>query len=299
MTDPSTTQEWARRPERGKLCLLRLGVWIALHLGRHFARLFLFPTCVYFLISSRATTRSSRQYLTRVLDHRPTWVDVFRHYRTFASCLLDRVFLLNENVDQFEVRVHGEQALQKLADQGDGCLLFGAHFGSFEVARAVGRQENLRIGVAMYEENAQKIRAALAAINPMLGAEVIALGRPHSLISVSDRLARGQFVGLLVDRNVDGTELVREPFLGVPAPFPRAPFRMAALLKRPVVMMVGIYRGGSTYDVYFEPLIDSAEWTVRDRSQTINLAMHRYILKLESYCRDAPFNWFNFYDFWA
>lgn len=226
-------------------------------------------------------------------------MDVLRHYLTFASCLLDRVFLLNDHVDQFEVRIHGEHALQKLVDQGSGCLIFGAHFGSFEVARAMGRGKKLRIGLAMYEENAQKIRSALAAINPNLETEVIALGQPQSLIAVSSRLAHGQLVGLLVDRNVDGAELVCKSFLGVPAHFPRGPFRMAALLKQPVVMMVGIYRGGRTYDVHFEPLIDLSDWSARDSSQTIDLAICRYVFKLESYCRDAPFNWFNFYDFWA
>jgi Predicted acyltransferase len=27
--------------------------------------------------------------------------------------------------------------------------------------------------------------------------------------------------------------------------------------------------------------------------------MRRYAARLEHYCREAPFNWFNFYDFWA
>ncbi len=27
--------------------------------------------------------------------------------------------------------------------------------------------------------------------------------------------------------------------------------------------------------------------------------MQRYVAILESLCREAPYNWFNFYDFWA
>jgi len=27
--------------------------------------------------------------------------------------------------------------------------------------------------------------------------------------------------------------------------------------------------------------------------------LQRYVALLESMCRDAPYNWFNFYDFWA
>jgi predicted LPLAT superfamily acyltransferase len=27
--------------------------------------------------------------------------------------------------------------------------------------------------------------------------------------------------------------------------------------------------------------------------------MQRYVTRLEFHCRRAPYNWFNFYDFWA
>ena len=27
--------------------------------------------------------------------------------------------------------------------------------------------------------------------------------------------------------------------------------------------------------------------------------MQRYVATLERLCREAPYNWFNFYDFWA
>ena len=80
----------------------------------------------------------------------------------------------------------------------------------------------------MYEENAKKIRAALSAINPRLATEVIGLGRADSLIMVADRLQSGHFIGVLADRNFDGKDLVRYPFLGKEAAFPRGPFRVAS-----------------------------------------------------------------------
>lgn len=300
MTDKSIVQEWAIRSERGALPLIKLGVWIALRLGRRAARLFLYPTCLYFLASSREATRNSRQYLARVLGRQPGIADVFRHYLTFASCVLDRVFLLNEQVDCFDVRVHGEDVLREILHRGAGCILFGAHVGSFEVARAVGRrQRNVPIGLVMYEENARKIRAVLAAINPHLEAEVIGLGRMDSLIAVAERLQRGHFIGILADRNLNGKDLVRYPFLGAPAGFPLGPFRMALLLQRPVVMMVGLYRGGRTYEVFFETLAQPLELRSSDAGTWLDDTMRRYVARLEHYCHAAPFNWFNFYDFWA
>ena len=295
MSEKVLVQEWAARPERGALPAIKLGVWIALRLGRRLSRLFLYLLCLYFLASSPQASRGSRAYLARVLGRRPRLRDVFRHFLTFASCVLDRVFLLNEQSSQFDITVHGEEIVQEIEQRGGGCMLFGAHFGSFEVARAIGRrQRNLPISLLMYEENARKIRAALAAINPRLATEVIGVGRLDSLITVAERLAQGHFIGVLADRNVDGKDLARLPFLGAPAAFPRGPFRVAAMLRRPVVLMVGRYRGGRRYEVYFETLADPADGEIK-----VDEVMRRYVARLEHYCRETPFNWFNFYDFWA
>ena len=299
MTEKLLVQEWTLRRERGSLPVIKLGVWIALRLGRRLSRIFLYPISLYFLASSAATSGCSRQYLERVLGRRPRFSDVFRHYLTFASCLLDRVFLLNDRNDQFDIRVHGEEIVQEIEQRGGGCMLFGAHFGSFEVARAVGRQRSDRpISLLMYEENAKKIRAALAAINPQLETEVIGLGQLDSLMAVADRLQRGHFIGVLADRNVDAKSLVRYPFLGAPALFPQGPFRVAMLLQRPVVLMVGLYRGGRSYDVFFEILADAPQSRPQNSDAWIDDVMGRYVARLEHYCRKAPFNWFNFYDFW-
>jgi predicted LPLAT superfamily acyltransferase len=300
MTENLLVQEWVLRRERGSLPLIKLGVWIALRIGRRAARAFLYPICLYFLFSSSAATRNSREYLQRVLGRRPRLRDVFSHYLTFASCVLDRVFLLNEQSDAFDIRIHGEEVVREIERRGDGCILVGAHFGSFEVARAVGRrQRDLPISLLMYEENAQKIRAALAAINPRLATEVIGLGRLDSLITVAERLQRGHFIGVLADRNVDGKDLVRYPFLGAVAAFPQGPFRAAMLLQRPMVMMIGVYRGGRRYDVYFETLAEASATRPKDSEAWLDATMRRYVARLEEHCRAAPFNWFNFYDFWA
>lgn len=299
MSENLLLRDWATQPERGALPLIKLGVWIALKLGRPIARLFLYPICLYFLASAAHAARNSRQYLARALGRRAGLADVFRHYLTFGACVLDRVFLLNDRINAFDIEIHGEEIVRELQERGNGCILFGAHFGSFEVARALGRRRHAPISLLMYEENARKVRAALASINPALQAEVIGLGRLDSLLAVSERLSRGHFIGVLADRNVDGKDLVRYDFLGAPAAFPQGPFRVAMLLQRPVILMVGIYRGGRRYEVFFEPLVETSDGRRHDASAWLDDTMRRYVARLEHYCRAAPFNWFNFYDFWA
>jgi len=272
---------------------------MALRLGRPAARLLLYPICLYFLIFSVRARAASRDYLARVLGRRPVITDLFRHYHCFAACILDRVYLLNDQLDRLDIRVHGEDIVREIMGQGSGCILLGAHFGSFEVVRTVGRrQPDLRVSLVMYEENARKIGSVLKAINPTLALDVIALGRSDSLIEAEARLARGHFVGILADRVLYGEEQNRRPFLGASAAFPSGPFRMAALLKRPVVLMFGVYRGGRRYDVFFERLSNFDDAPARGRAEHAEQALSHYVERLESYCRMTPFNWFNFYDFW-
>jgi predicted LPLAT superfamily acyltransferase len=282
------TQEWLARKERGAVPVMKLFVWMALQLGRPLTRLFLAPLCLYFVLFCGEARRASIDYLQRVLSRTPRFGDIFRHFHTFGSVVLDRIYLLNDQLDLFDIRITGEEIVQDIAGAGQGCLLLGAHLGSFEVLRAVGRrQPDLQVSIVMYEDNARKTNAALNAINPNLAMEVIALGRSGSLLQVEARLSTGHFVGVLADRGLACEDQVRIDFLGDPAAFPEGPFRMGALFKRPMVLMFGLYRGGNRYDVHFERFDPAPE-----------TALTEYAARLAHYAKIAPFNWFNFYEFW-
>jgi len=149
------------------------------------------------------------------------------------------------------------------------------------------------MSLVMYEENARKTNAALHAINPALSIDVIGLGRPGSMLAVKDRLDDGHLVGILADRSLESERRMAIPFLGTPARFPIGPFRMAAILGRPLVLMLGLQRGDRRYDIIFETI------STRPNEEPIEETMHRYVSRLEHHCRTAPYNWFNFYDFWA
>jgi predicted LPLAT superfamily acyltransferase len=152
--------------------------------------------------------------------------------------------------------------------------------------------------MVMYEENARKLNAALSAINPNVQQDIIALGHIDSMIQVHELLAQGTVVGMLGDRSLGNDDTRTLDFLGDPAELPLGPFRMAAILKRPVLFMTGLYLGGNRYDIHFETLADFSALPPRGRTQAVQVAMTRYASLMEQYCYKAPFNWFNFFDFW-
>ena len=291
------SQAWLEQRERSSLAAIRLLVWITLGLGRSAGRLLLYPVCLYFLAFSPRARAASRRYLVRVLDHAPGTRDLFRHYYTFAAVALDRVFFLKGRFHDFDIRVEGEPIVREILGTGQGCLLIGAHLGSFEALRALGRNNAVRVNLVMYEDNARKVIAVTKAIDPALADAVIPLGSFDSMLRVAGCLERGEWIGVLGDRMLDSEGEVKADFLGQPAGFPASPFRIAAMLGRPVVLMVALYRGGKRYDVHFERLVDAPQAVRRD-PEALGQVVQNYADRLAHYCREAPYNWFNFYDFW-
>jgi predicted LPLAT superfamily acyltransferase len=74
--------------------------------------------------------------------------------------------------------------------------------------------------------------------------------------------------------------------------------RVAAALRRPVIFMTGLYRGGNRYHVVFHQIADFSQPNPVGRDAAVRAAIASYAQLLERYTRSDPYNWFNFYDFW-
>lgn len=297
-TAPSSA-EWTNRPERSNMLMLRIMTCISLRLGRPAGRIVLRGIALYFLLFSPKSKQASTSYLRRALGRDITWLDMYRHFFSFASTIHDRIYLINQRFELFNIEIKGQHHLDDLVAKKQGLFLMGAHMGSFEVIQAIGRQvPDLHVSIVMHEDNALKINAMLASINPNVVADIISMGRVDSILKVSERLAKGSVVGMLADRTLGGDVLYSVPMLGDIVHFPTGSFRMAALLRQRVIFMVGLYLGGNSYQINFEPLADFTQLTAGQRGVAVEQAVIKYAMLLEKYSRLAPYNWFNFFDFW-
>ena len=290
---------WEELPERGTPALLRLTGWIALRIGRTFARLLLYPIAFYFLVTGRVARNASRQYLARVSGHTPRWWDVFRHFHCFAATILDRIYLLKGQFDRFDVTVHNREILDKQIETGRGCILLGSHLGSFEVLRAIGvTQKEFPLKVLMDTVHNEKLTGFLDALNERIANTVIVSDRPDILLRVRESLEAGYLIGILGDRPTNDGKTAHCDFLGAPATFPAGPVLLAAMMHCPIVLFFGIYRDDNRYDIYFEELASEVALSREHRNEDVQPWIERYVRRLEHYARLAPFNWFNFYSFW-
>jgi predicted LPLAT superfamily acyltransferase len=307
-TTGDAAQDWTAAPERSNALALRVMSWIALRGGRSAARWVLHPIALYFLLTAPAMRRHARAYLGRALGRPARWADLYRQCHSFAATVLDRVYFLRGRFDLFDIQVQGGEDLSRLYAQGEGAFLVGAHLGSFEALRATGeRFRTPPIAMVMYPDNARLINQALAAIAPGTQPRIIALGRVESMLEIRDWLEVGGLAGMLADRSLPaessrhGGSSVPVFFLGREAMFNDGPFRLAALLRRKAYFMVGLYLGGNRYDVRFSELADFSQRSpdAAHREARIRQAVQHYAATLETLCREAPYNWFNFHDFWG
>ncbi|MBO9661819.1 acyltransferase [Dokdonella sp.] len=292
---------WSKRKEGGG----RFAIWlirtIGLNLGRGVARVFLYPITLYFYFRRPYERRVSYAFLERAFGRRANAWQVMRHIHRFAGTILDRVFLLADRFKAFDVRVEGLDQLTSRIRPERGVLLLGAHVGSFEVLRILAQESDApRVCVVLDTQKTPALTELLHALNPEVARNVIDASRPSNeiVLAMSEAVESGALATLLADRAREHEATVVVDFMGAPAAFPAAPFLLGSLLKVPLVLCLGLYRGGNRYDLYFEAFADQLELPRRAREVELQAVVQRYAARLEHYVRLDPYNWFNWHDFW-
>jgi predicted LPLAT superfamily acyltransferase len=294
-------QEWIERPEAGSAFGYRLISRFAKLCGRTAARLVLYPITAFYLVHRGPERRAARKYLQQVLGRKPSLWDVAKQIHCFAAVTLDRVFLLSESFKRFEIRVIGLDELRQQWSKKRGVLVFGSHLGSFDSLRVLAEfRSDVQVRVVLDVEQNPAITHILNALNPEIARSIINARQDGAVtaLAIKEALDETSLVTLLVDRARPGNQVVTVDFLGKPAPFPTGPWQLAAALKVPVVLCFGLYRGGNRYDLHFELFAETVRMERSDRQASLNAIIQRFADRLAHYARSAPYNWFNFYDFW-
>jgi len=297
----SEATNWRQHREGGSRFAYRLIRLLALRGGRRFCRLLMYPVTLYFFLRRGAERRASRQYLARVFGHPPGPWPMLRQFHAYAVTTLDRIFLLAHGERGFAIEIEGLAELERRIAEGRGVLLVGSHQGSFEALRVLGaRRPDVPLRVVLDKGRTPAMTELLEALAPDVGAAVIdaAQGGAHVVLAAAEACRQGAMVALLADR-AGGHEAQRAvDFLGAPAPLPVGPWLLANALKVPVLLCFGLYLGGNRYRLVFEPFAECVAIPRGQRGPALDALLTRYAQRLEHYVQVAPYNWFNFHDFW-
>lgn len=294
-------EAWTRRTERSHPLVLHAIAWVARCLGRGAARAMLHLGVTYYMIAAPAARRASRDYLARVLARRPRWYHSYRHLHAFATVFLDRMYMLGGADSPLSIAHHGVQSFRDCVARRQGGIIMVSHLGSFEALRALsGRREDLTVRILMNWATGAKMNAVLQKLDPSFADRVIdtATADVDRVLKVKAALDRGEMVGIMADRVHPGERTVDCDFLGGTAPFPATPWLLAGMLGVPVFLAFGLYRGGGHYDLYCEQFSPGLSLPRGERMQRAGAWTQAYADRLAEHVRQAPYNWFNFYQFW-
>ncbi len=155
----------------------------------------------------------------------------------------------------------------------------------------------------MFTANAQRINETFKELDPQCDMRVIEIdpSSVRSAFEIRSCVERGELVALLGDRIVPGgrDRVAHASFLGERAPFPEGPFLIPILFGLPAFLCLALKTGPRSYEVFLETLGDSERVAPTERKKVLQERVEVFANRLEHYCLLAPYQWFNFYDFWT
>jgi predicted LPLAT superfamily acyltransferase len=294
------------------LCLFRL-------LPVHVLRFLAFPVGFFYYVFSKKGRDESRRYLKKAAavktKDKRTPRSSLRHILAFSITLVEKVESWGGKffLDQVHFREDDIRDLKNRLERGEGAFLICSHLGNAELLRALAGFN--RTGVSREIPVTSVVEGSVTAyfnrmlrdLNPQSVLRTIDAQDfgPDTAVLLQDRLAEGELVVIAGDRTSINTrnKYFLFPFLGEDAPFAYGPFFLAALLKVPVYFVFALRRKDlslkSEYDMMVRKSSVSFDCSRKERGDRIRELARSFAASLEEYCKQYPYQWYNFYDFWA
>lgn len=295
------SNHWASLAERGGYWGLRFCAGAYHLLGREGCQVAMMPIVLYFYLVGSIQRRASQQFLTRVLKRSPTFAEGYRHQMNFAIRALD--VLIAWTGGTIVVETTNPNGLSEFTNDPRGGLIIVAHLGSVDVARAVlDEKTRERITALVHTRHAENYNRILQRFNPEAVTntlQVTGVG-PETIIDLKQRAERGEWIVIAGDRTsvLHKEHSIFVPFFGAEAAFPQGPWILGALLECPVYLLFCL-QDGKRYRLTMERFAENIDLPRSGREESLRIYATRYASRLEHYSALAPFQWYNFFDFWA
>jgi len=303
-------QRWWHIAERGSHLGMSLLALSCRLFGTRFTALWLHPIVAYFLLTGSRARAASRSYFMHLQQAapqdqtpRPGWWSAYKHMLAFARSGFDKLAAWSGRVNMDDVKFDDPAAFEALSASGRGALVIGAHLGNLEMTRALAtRGAHAKVTAVVYTEHARRFNSVLASANSEFAQRLVEVNDfgPETAMMMQDRVEAGELLVIVGDRVPahDSGRTTEAQFLGSTAPFAQGPYVLAHALGCPVYLFFCL-KEEQGYKLYFEPFAERIELPRRERAQHLAAWAQRYASRLEHYCRKAPYQWFNFFDFWA
>jgi predicted LPLAT superfamily acyltransferase len=305
-----SSNHWASLQETSAILGIRILVWVYRLCGRWLFRLLLRPVVTYYFLSGRIARNASREYLHRLGLSYPElglsggWWESYRHFLSFGETLLDKIIAWTGNINPDLVDFPNRKLLLDLLGQKRGAILLSGHIGNLELCQAIANMRgHIHLNILVHTKHAEKFNRLLGGSKGSATIELIQVTElnPTVAINLQQKIEQGEFLVLVGDRiPVSGGRIVLANFLGKQAEFAQGPYLLASLLRCPVYSLF-CFNVDGRFHIDLELFAESVRIprTEPQRLQTLETLARRYAERLETHCRAAPFQWFNFYPYWS
>jgi predicted LPLAT superfamily acyltransferase len=220
----------------------------------------------------------------------------------FGRAIVDKLAAWNGDIQRDEVLFPNRELLVQQAASGKGAVILTSHLGNVDMCRAlIHCVPGIQMNVLLFTRHAEGINQLLQKVNPSAGMKILQINEmgPDTAMLLHEKVQQGEFIVIAADRTSPTSmhRVSQAQFLGSSAPFPQGPFILAALLECPVFLLFAL-DNGKQYEIFLEHFADALHLPRRQRATLLSDAIQRYANRLEHYCRLAPLQWFNFFNFW-
>jgi predicted LPLAT superfamily acyltransferase len=313
---------WSEQPEQAsRYWHVRLLLILVKCLPMIIVYILTFPVALSYFIVSKKSREASRSYLKKAASfinrdgQKMLKANSLKHFHAFALTVVEKVEAWGGKV--LFRRIHFQEDdiadLIKRLETGEGALLICSHLGNAELLRALadfnrtGVSRKIPVTSIVDFKVSAYFNNMLRELNPdsmthIIGADDIG---PDAAILLQERISAGELVVIAGDRTSANTrnKYFLFPFLGYDAPFGYGPFFLAALLDAPTFFVFALRRKdvslSSQYNMYVHKSPVSFDCPRRERDARIEETARLFAADLERHCAQHPYQWYNFYDFWA
>jgi len=300
---PETTGRWAALGERGVYWGLRLCAGAYHILGREGCRMVMAPVVFYFYLTGIKQRRASRQFLARALKRSPTFIEGYLHFMNFAMRALDVFIAWTGEMSADAVVPTDQQSFVEITSDPRGGLIVVSHLGNVNLAHALlDHKARERITVLAHTHHAMNYNRLLREFCPHAAMNILQVTEigPETIIDLKQRVESGGRIAIAGDRTsvLSKEHAAFVPFFGEEAAFPHGPWVLGALLECPVYLLFCL-QDGKRYNLTMEHFAERIDLPRSSREESLQAYAARYALRLEHYAAAVPFQWYNFFDFWA
>jgi predicted LPLAT superfamily acyltransferase len=210
-------------------------------------------------------------------------------------------------IDADNFVIDNPERIEALMADDRGQLIIGSHMGNLEYCRGfMHRYKNKSINILVHDQHSQNYNTLMQQLNPDSRLNVFQVSEFNipTMLSIKAKIDAGEWVFIAGDRSpLSGTERTADvEFLGHTAQLPIGPYMLAKGLGCPVKLMFSYcdyFSKGKP--VHFEVVNFSDRVTLdrKLRDQQIQAYAQQFADELSAQCQKSPYQWFNFYDFWA